>query len=597
MFFIGLIAFVKFRAQNDGNAFQMPFLSGVSTPTDYGFKRQTISGGRVHIAEAAPQWKIPGGVSFTPLGTPYLGSLKMVVDADPLTSASENQTKALERKRGIFNDVAPTQTTCSWRIARLQRFQNGVWQEVALPSKTARGLTEIVDPRGQIAGFNWQPLQTRDFGRWKMTVTVEVQASRMQVARWNGHSTPPTPVFREWKASANRVLDFVVSQNTIEQQRKWLQTKKPDEAYSIKPVALKPDVAYISHLEWKYAPIQDQNGKIINPTSWQKMPQPGDAEYPLTISNISSITLRAVRRDPKSLWPNSPRPFPIWVQADRKDFPSYGEEDTPFFSLPSRTGADYDIPFSQDFVVSATCGNKVSATIRVVSKLESWAPKSIALFLTNSNSSKTTEIVTGGVAKIGVDIRNPDKYGTQGMIYGVRLRATYADGSSAGTFKMARATNAKFLYVSSSNNPYDNEIEYSTAPRTGIVSIVAESIDTTGRPAVKSAPFLVKLVAPTFTVNPSPWQWNGDHWQREWRVESAISKGTMSGNARFRLRIVTPQGYKIDRGASWLDAKDGKTSEYGWANVMQNWKFVPGASLSLDAYQVEAVPLLQSSTR
>ena len=61
-----------------------------------------------------------------------------------------------------------------------------------------------------------------------------------------------------------------------------------------------------------------------------------------------------------------------------------------------------------------------------------------------------------------------------------------------------------------------------------------------------------------------------------------------SSNVRFKLRVVAPKGYDINPKSSWFDTSEGQTTEYGWADMTQNWKFVPGASLNMDSYQVES---------
>ncbi len=547
-----------------------------------------VAGAQVRIDEVSPRATAPVDVSFVPFGAPYLGYFTVVVVKDPFPKLSQlsntpPQWDPADPLHGLPRNTVNTQRL--WKVTRLQRFHNGVWSDVPVPAAMPPGANTSTDPKGQMAGFNWQKFRASDLGQWKITVQVGV----------TGHNMAN----QTWEAQATRDVVFEVSQRTLARQQQLIHAQQNGQPYSTRLTRMQSNTSYIAHLEWKSPDVFNTQGKVVNVGNWKKVPMPGDADYPLTVAEHASVLLRAVRRDPKLPWPNSPQLLPAWSRSDEPDLPMYGAEASFSVFSPSHPEPDNDTPIARDSTVSATCGNTVKTTIRVVSKLETDALAQLNIFLLNNGTTTTSSEITAGsmaAAKIGVFIQKADTLFQQEGLFGIRLHAFYADGSSAGTFRMSRAKDSQVLYVSTNNNRSDNEIEYSTAPRTGTVSIVAEAIYGSQK-TIRSAPITVKLVEPVFTVSPGSWEWDGDHWQRKLRIEATTNKGLIAGNLRFRLRVVTPKGYDTNQSASWFDAREGQTTEYGWADMTQNWKFVPGASLNMDSYQVEATPVLESSTQ
>ena len=555
-----------------------PFYAGVAVPVAGDSAQPTrVDTMPVRIVETSPQSKTNSALIFIPRGMPYTGRLEVQLVKSPFRSIDDPRDKDGNFVEGPI---------CQWKITQLQRFQNGAWNDLPLPNSNFA-------PYENERNINLNPVRAEDAGRWKMTVQADVECFNDA-----GHV---------WKGSTTRDIAFEVSPKTIERQElvRWAQqTGQPSSA---RPVPLQPGTSYISHLEWKPRNTFDSQGKAIQSGGWQKVPASGDANFPLTIPEDSSVTLRAVRRNPELPWPNFPQRMPAWSKPDTPDFPTYGAENSFSVFFPSGSKPDDHTPIVQDIVVSATCGNTVKTTIRVVSELDTDPLASLGLSLVDSNGATTTlrEITAGSTAaaKIFVSIGRKNAANQGEGLYGIRLRAFYDDGSDAGTFALSRVKDSKVLYISAYNNRYDNQIDYSTAPRTGMVSIVAETLDASQK-VIKSSPLVVKLVQPTFTIHPGSWEWNGEHWKRKLRIESVLSTGMPSSNVRFKLRVVAPKGYDINQKSSWFDTSEGQTTEYGWADMTQNWKFVPGASLNMDSYQVEAVPVeavpvvpLKSSTQ
>jgi hypothetical protein len=555
-----------------------PFYAGVVVQVDKDSAQPTrVDTIPIRIVEASAGSKTNTAPVFIPQGVPYTGRLEVLLVKSPFRRIDDPRDKDGNFVEGPI---------CQWKITQLQRLQGGEWNDLPLPDGN------IAAPQTDI---NLNSVTAEEIGRWKMTVRVDVECFNDL-----GHV---------WKGSTTRDIAFEVLPQTIERQKhvRWAQherqklvqwAQQTGQPSSARPIPLQPGTSYISHLEWRSEDTNSQR-KILDRTGWQKVPQAGDANYPLTIPEHSFIKLRAVRRDPNLPWPNFPQRMPTWSKSQKPDFPMYGPEMSFSVFFPSRSEPDNHTPTAQDRVVSATCGNTVKTTIRVVSDLDTAPLAQISLALLDNNNATTTsrEITAGSTsaAKIYVSIGRADGSSQGEGLHGIRLRAFYADGSGAGTFKMSRAKDSKVLYVGAYNNRYDNAIEYSTAPRTGTVSIVAETLDASHQ-IIKSAPLVVKLVQPTLTVSPGSWEWNGEHWQRKLRIDATTSKGLIAGNLRFRLHVVTPKGYSINQSASWFDAREGQTTEYGWADMTQNWKFVPGASLNMDSYEVEAVPVVPSKS-
>ena len=391
-----------------------PFYAGVAVPVAGDSAQPTrVDTMPVRIVETSPQSKTNSALIFIPRGMPYTGRLEVHLVKSPFRSIDDPRDKDGNFVEGPI---------CQWKITQLQRFQNGAWNDLPLPDSNFA-------PYENERNINLNPVRAEDAGRWKMTVQADVECFNDA-----GHV---------WKGSTTRDIAFEVSPKTIERQElvRWAQqTGQPSSA---RPVPLQPGTSYISHLEWKPRNTFDSQGKAIQSGGWQKVPASGDANFPLTIPEDSSVTLRAVRRNPELPWPNFPQRMPAWSKPDTPDFPTYGAENSFSVFFPSGSKPDDHTPIVQDIVVSATCGNTVknhnSCGVRnwIPTLWRPWDFLWWTVMARQQLSAKSLQ-VPRLLPKIFVSIGRKNAANQGEGLYGIRLRAFYDDGSDAGTFALSR---------------------------------------------------------------------------------------------------------------------------------------------------------------
>ena len=490
------------------------------------------------------------------VNVPYFGYLEVRT-----TGVFRKQNEPYDLK-GNFVDGP----ICHWKVEKLERFQNGAWQKVSLPQDLSTH--RQIYPQQT----DWSAISSASLGKWRVKVALNVECFN--------------DVGDVWQGSARRDIEFEVTPKTLSDVSD-LQWRQATGAKGRK-IVLKPQTPYISHLEWS-PQVPTQNGEKPR-AIWQPIPQAGEAGFPLTFPDSQLILVRAVRLKSQNAWPNHPQILPVWRESDQSstndDVPSHNGEEFPVFLSMTRSENANSAATPQEIKVSAECGNTVRTTFRIVENLATSAPKMIFLYTNQSQYSKLPqEMVIGSKAQeIYVGVRDgAENTGGISKRYRVRLRALYADGSKAGHFEKNE------YFIGNSGNWGENTIEYSPATKVGKATIVAEALDANGKVARKSAAFAVSLVEPKLVVNSTRgWNWDGEVWKREMQIVAEDSRGSSVDGIPVQVSIQTPTRYNVDKSASWLSATRGTTRNPQGFVVTQFWKFVPGASLNPDNYQVAA---------
>ncbi|MDQ3812856.1 MAG: hypothetical protein M3347_02765 [Armatimonadota bacterium] len=170
-------------------------------------------------------------------------------------------------------------------------------------------------------------------GEWKAVLRAEVEFY--------------DPATKEvWRGVARRdIIDRITAADLAEKKR-LAALPTPTEAPPAGAIKLIPGKAYIKKIQWS-----KDGGQ-----TWHDMPQPGRPDFPLSVTLLEVLGLKAVKKYPKQPWPNWPDMMPRW---DQDGYWNIGEKNSVQFKRVSRDKTDLQ-------TVTAKCGNQVTVQVYVL---------------------------------------------------------------------------------------------------------------------------------------------------------------------------------------------------------------------------------------